>query len=177
MVLITTALAMGMLNFFQTPDFTSTDLKDGFLRIETNAYVIEVPKGWSVQRETPWGAREITGGPGEFSAMTGRGAGKQGWDQLYRTSLFFVMRAEGNSGAKATPYKIVKTKQGYDAMSFSVVDKDGFAKSRYMILKAADDDILALSVKVPNAKAEKDLVKTFDRMVVTAKLKSAKAGN
>ena len=168
---------MGILNFFQTPDYTSTDLKDGFQRIETDAYVIEIPNGWAVKRQTPWGAREITGGPGEFSAMTGRGAGKQGWEQLYRTSLFFVMRAEGYSGAKATPYKIVKTKQGYDAMSFSVVDKDGFAKSRYMILKAADDDILALSVKIPNAKAEKDLVKTFDRMVVTAKLKSVKTGN
>jgi len=173
---MTIALCFTLLAF-QGRDFTVTDLKDGFQRIETAAYVIEIPKGWEVQRETPWGSREIKGEPGAFSAMTGKGAGKQGWDQLYRTSLYFVMRSRENAGNTATPYKIVKTKQGYDAMSFSVVDKAGFAQSRYMILKAADDDILALSVKVPNQKAEKDLVKSFDRMVVTAKLKSAKTSN
>ncbi|NDG88680.1 MAG: hypothetical protein EBY15_12140, partial [Gammaproteobacteria bacterium] len=75
------------------------------------------------------------------------------------------------TGSKATPYKIVKTKQGYEAMSFSVLSKEGFAKSRYMILRAKNDDILALSVKVPSQQDEKDLVKAFDRLVVTAKLK------
>jgi hypothetical protein len=40
-----------------------------------------------------------------------------------------------------------------------------------MILRAKNDDILALSVKVPSQQDEKDLVKAFDRLVVTAKLK------
>jgi hypothetical protein len=155
----------------QTADFTAVKLKDGFQRIETASYSIEIPQGWEVEKEMPWGAREISGPTGGFSAMTGKGAAKRGWEQLYQTSLYFIMRNPGESGSKATPYKIVKTKQGYEAMSFSVLSKEGFAKSRYMILRAKNDDILALSVKVPSQQNEKDLVKAFDRLVVTAKLK------
>ncbi len=148
-------------------DAKIVDLKDGFVRVETPSYSLEVPKGWEVSRETSFGQREMTSNAGKMTAMTAAGGGKQGWEQLYRTSLFFIMREKKGN---ATPYQISKTKQGYEACSFSILDADGFADRRYVILKNEVQNILALSVKIPERKLEKGLLAQFDRMVRTAKL-------
>jgi len=144
------------------------DLKDGFVRVDTPSYTVEVPKGWEVTPETRFGQREFNGKTGNMSAMTAPGGGRQGWDRLYNTSLYFIGR---EMDAKPTPYKLGKTKQGYETASWSMLDKDGFAKARYVILKASNDNILALSVKIPDRKQERDLQSAFTRLVETAKLK------
>jgi len=89
------------------------------------------------------------------------------WDELYRTSLYFVNREEEG---KATPYEIKKSAQGYEAMTFSVLDKKGFAKRRYVLLKAKSGKVLALNVKIGSVKSEKTMATYFDRMVRTAKI-------
>lgn len=151
----------------QVADATIVDLRDGFVRVKTSSYEVEVPKGWNVTRETSFGERTFRAEKGEMTAMTARGAGAQGWDRLYRTSLFFIQRS--NPG-KATPYELSKTAQGYEAASFSILNEDGFAKARYVILKHPNDNILALSVKIPDRRDERSLRAAFDRMVRTAKL-------
>lgn len=149
-------------------DAKITDLKDGFVRVETASYRIEVPKGWEVSRETSFGQREMTSPEGKMTAMTAPGGGRQGWERLYRTSLFFIMREKEG---KATPYSISKTAQGYEACTFSILDKEGFAERRYVILKnPKSENILALSVKIPERKRERELVAAFDRLVKTAVL-------
>ena len=159
-------LAAFLLSSFS--DHSVTDLKDGFVRVKTPSYSVEIPKGWEVGQETSFGQREFMTRDGKFTAMTAPGGGKQGWERLYRTSLYFIKR--GNPDLKETPYKISKTKQGYEAASFSMVDKKGFATERFVILKAANDNILALSVKIPSQAQEKDLAKAFDRLVKSATL-------
>lgn len=149
-------------------DAKIVDLKDGFVRVDTASYSLEVPKGWEVSPETSFGQREMTSSEGKMTAMTAAGGGRQGWEQLYRTSLFFIMREKKG---QATPYKISKSSQGYEACTFSILDEKGFADRRYVILKnPKTENILALSVKIPNQKKEKDLQAAFDRMVRTAKL-------
>jgi hypothetical protein len=160
-------LSLAMAVLLGPGDAKIVDLKDGFVRVETSSYSLEVPKGWEVSRETAFGQREMTSDTGRMTAMTAAGGGKQGWEQLYRTSLYFIMREKkGNP----TPYQISKTKQGYEACSFSILDSDGFADRRYVILKNEVQNILALSVKIPDKKKETGLMAQFDRMVRTAKL-------
>lgn len=144
------------------------DLKDGFVRVETPAYSFEIPKGWEVSAETPYGARDMTPakGAGTLGAMTAPPT-TQSWDQLYKTSLFFILREKDG---KATPYVLGKAKQGYERMSFEVADEDGFASRRYVILKSKANRILALSVKLTSKKDEKVFVGYFDRMISSARI-------
>lgn len=153
--------------FGQAPaDAKMKDLKDGFVRVETASYTIEVPKGWTVSRETSFGQRTMEGNRGTMTAMTAAGGGSQGWERLYRTSLWFISREMPNY--KATPYKLSKTSQGYEAASFSMLDDKGFAKARYVLLKAPNGNLLALSVKIPGKSEERELVAQFDRLIRTA---------
>lgn len=144
------------------------DLRDGFVRVETKAYSFEIPKGWSIGSETPWGARDLkpANGKAVLGAMTA-GPSQAGWDQLYRTSLWFIQREEEG---KATPYTVKKTTQGYEACTFSVHDKEGFAKRRYVLLKHPSGKVLALSVKIPDRSEESNLAPVFDRFVSSAKI-------
>jgi hypothetical protein len=152
----------------QASDAKLVTLTDGFVRVETSAYSFEIPKGWAVGRETPWGARDLKpeSGTGALSAMTA-GPSNAGWDQLYQTSLFFIRR-EGPG--RPTPYKIEQTKQGYEACTFSMVDDQGFANRRYVLLKATSGKVLALSVKIPSKENEKTLQPIFDRFVTSARI-------
>lgn len=140
-----------------------------FVKVETDRYVLEVPKGWTIGAVTPWGARDMTPakGEGKLGAMTA-GPTKASWDELYRTSLFFIKR-EGEG--KETPFRVGKTKQGYACMSFEMVDKTGFADRRYTLLKNDVGYALALSVRIPSRAEEKDYLASFQHMVDTAKLK------
>jgi hypothetical protein len=151
-------------------DAKMIDLKDGFVRVETKAYIFEVPKGWAVSSETPWGARDMTPekGSGAMGAMTAPPS-TQSWDQLYRTSLYFITREKPG---KATPYVLGKAPQGYETMSFQVAGTDGFADRRYTILKSKENRILALSVKIPSKDQEKKFMDMFDRMIKSAKILS-----
>lgn len=160
--------ALSLLIALAANDSKQIDLGDGFVRVETKAYSFEVPKGWAVGNETPWGARDLkpATGQGGLSAMTA-GPSNASWEQLYRTSLYFITR-EG--AGKATPYKIDKTTQGYEACSFTVNDADGFASRRYVLLKASSGKVLALSVKIPTRENEKTLQPIFDRFVKSAKI-------
>lgn len=141
----------------------------GFTLVNTDKYVIQVPTGWSVAAETPWGARDITpkSGSGQMGAMTA-GPTNDGWDALYKTSLYFIKREEAGS---ETPYRTGKTKQGYECMSFEVKNKDGFANRRYTLLKNAQGNVLALSIKIPSSEQEKAFKDMFQHMVDTAKIK------
>lgn len=168
MSLLAGSLALLLLN---PKDAEVVDLKDGFIRVKTSAYSLEVPKGWKVSPETPWGARKMvpTEGRGELGAMTA-GPTRASWDDLYRTSLYFIQREEQG---KPTPYTVSKTAQGYEAASFTVLDKEGFAARRYVLLKDKNGRVLALNVRIPGRQAEPKLVPIFERMVRTARMESA----
>lgn len=160
-MLLSTLIAASLLD-------TTLDPND-FVLFESDKYSFEVPKGWSVGKETPWGARDITtkSGSGKFGAMTA-GPTQAGWDELYQTSLYFIKR-EGKG--KETPYRIGKSKLGYATMSFEVVNPDGFSDRRYVLLKNDNGLALALSVKIPAKAQEKEYAAMFQHMVDTAKFK------
>ncbi len=166
-VLISVGVVVGCSAYAQK-DAKMVDLKDGYVRVETGTYTVELPKGWNCGAETPWGARKMDspkseGGMGTMTA----GPSKATWDELYKTSMFFIMREEKG---KATPFKIEKTAQGYEACTFSILDDKGFAKRRYVLLKAKSGKVLALNVRIPTKSAESEMAKHFDRMVRTAKI-------
>lgn len=148
-------------------DAKVTDLRDGYVRVETPVYVIEVPKGWNVTQETPWGQRKVylKKDAGELGVMTAPPS-EQSWERLYEASLYFILREERG---EPTPYKVTKTKNGLEAMEFSVKDKEGFAHRRYLLLKDPDKGLLALSVTIPSKEKEKEWFKHFERMTKTAK--------
>lgn len=140
-----------------------------FVTFESDRYSFEVPKGWNVGKETPWGARDVVpgSGNGKLGAMTA-GPTRASWDELYRTSLYFIKR-EGEG--KETPFRTGKTKQGHECMSFEMINKDGWADRRYTLLKNDAGNALALSVKIPTRKDEKQYTQWFQHMVDTAKLR------
>ena len=161
-------LVVGSTTLHAADESKVIDLKDGYVRVETRAYSVELPKGWKFGDETPWGARKMSNSKsaGEMGTMTA-GPSKATWDELYKTSMYFIMREEKG---KATPFKIEKTSQGYEACTFTIVDDSGFAKRRYVLLKAKSGKVLALNVKIPSKAAEAEMAKHFDRMVRTAKI-------
>ena len=144
-------------------------LLNTFVLFESDTYSFEIPKGWIAGSETPWGARDIVPGEGKgkLGAMTA-GPTQASWDELYRTSLYFIKR-EGPG--KETPFRLGKTKQGYECMSFEVANKDGFAERRYTLIKNSKGYALALSVKIPSREKEQEYSSAFQRMVDTAKFK------
>jgi hypothetical protein len=141
-----------------------------YVLVKTDKYSFEIPRGWSVGEETPWGARDMVpaSGSGKLGAMTA-GPTKASWDDLYRTSLYFIQREEKG---KATPFRTGKTKQGYECMSFEVSTASGFINRRFTLLKDGSGNALALSVKIPSQSQEKQYLADFQRMVDSAKLKS-----
>ncbi len=150
----------------QASDVKTEDLGDGFVRITAPKYVVEIPKGWEVGRETSFGQREYMGADGEMGTMTGSAKGSN-WDRLYQTSLFFIRRS---MKGEPTPYKIVKAKQGYEAMTFNMMYEER-PVARYVILMNDKEEILALSVKIPTKAKQKEMEKAFQRMVDTAKMR------
>lgn len=138
-------------------------------RIDAPKYSLDVPKGWTVGAETPWGARDIvpSEGKGKLGAMTA-GPTDASWKSLYDTSLGFILRERKG---KATPFRLGKSKSGYESMSFEVLDADGFADRRYVVLKNKGGNALALSVRIPSRKAEPEYVAAFRRMVDSALIK------
>lgn len=140
-----------------------------FVRIDAPRYSFEVPRGWTVGAETPWGARDIlpNEGGGKLGAMTA-GPSRASWDDLYRTSLFYILREDRG---EPTPYRLGKTQQGYESMSFEVKNREGFASRRYTLLRDDRGYALALSVRIPSPKEERRYLQLFQRMVDTARLK------
>jgi len=153
----------------QVSDAKVVDLRDGYARVETSSYVIDVPKGWKVSEETPWGQRKAKpgSGAGELGVMTAPPS-QQGWGPTLDTALYFINREESG---KATPYKLVKTPAGYDAATFEVLDKEGFAARRFVMVKHPEKGLLALSVRVPNRKEDEKWTAHFERMVKSARFK------
>lgn len=170
---IVTALLVGLAALaataFAQSDARVTDLGDGYVRVTAETYSIEVPKGWAVGRETRWGQRDAkpADGSGKLGVMTA-GPSRASWDDLYRTSLYFIMREDEGT---ATKYTLSKTAEGLEAMSFSVLDKDGFAQRRYVLVKNTDGRVLALSVEIPSKAGEKKWASHFDRLVKTARFR------
>lgn len=148
-------------------DAKAVDLGDGYVRVTTPVYEIEVPKGWTVTAETPWGQREVfmKKEEGKLGVMTAPPSA-QTWDQLYETSLYFIMR---DKRGEATPYTVTKTKRGNEAMQFAVKDSTGFAGRRYLLVKDPARGLLALSVEIPSREAEAAWAKHFLRMVESAR--------
>jgi hypothetical protein len=169
LLLTAASLALACLGFAQK-DAKRVELPDGFVRVETREYSIEVPRDWTVSSQTPWGARKATpkGEKGaELGVMTAAPS-QASWESLYRTSLYFIEREEPG---EATPFTLGKTREGLETMSFSVLDAGGFAARRYVLVKNGDGRLLALSVRIPNPVKEKELVAHFDRMVATARFR------
>jgi hypothetical protein len=161
------SIALTTLAFAQTPsDAKITDLGDGYSRIQASAYSVEVPNGWEVSNQTPWGQRTMhpKDKAGELAVMTAP-PGSQTWDQLYETSLFFILR---ESKGKPTPYCLGKTPKGLETASFEVLDDEGFPSRRYILIRDKSKGLLALSVKVPSREADKEWTKHFERLVRTA---------
>lgn len=156
-------------------DFKIQNVNDEFVNLKTKTYEIELPKGWQVTPETFYGQRTATptNGKGELGIMTAPPS-QQTWDEIYDTSLYFIMREQGG---KATPYKKTKTKRGYEAATFDVTDKDGFSSRRYVLIKHESYGLLALSVKIPSKDVEKEWTKYFQRMVDSAKFANDKSTN
>ncbi|HLO98828.1 MAG TPA: hypothetical protein VK171_09565 [Fimbriimonas sp.] len=141
----------------------------GFTVVDTAKYTLQIPNGWVVGKETPWGARDILAKSesGKFGAMTA-GPTQAGWDQLNKTSLAFIKREEPG---EETPFRTGKTKAGYESMSFEVKNKSGFFSRRYTLVRNAAGSVLALSIKIPSVDQEKRYIEMFNHMVETAKLK------
>ncbi|MBM3493416.1 MAG: hypothetical protein FJX72_03695 [Armatimonadetes bacterium] len=138
--------------------------------MDTNAFTLQVPSGWTVSEETPWGARDISPeggadamGGATMSSMTGPGLGRSSWKQLYETSLYFITRGDRAGKMTATPYELGKSKQGYETCSWAMKDGKGRVVQRHVILKHSNGNILALSAKTP-ASAEKQDISKLDRM-------------
>lgn len=153
-----------------------------YVKVDTKNYTLEVPEGWEVGQETSFGQREIVPEKKEgdmkaaaMSSMTGPGLGKRSWDDLYKTSLYFITRYDNAQNAKnapkPTPYTLSKSKQGFEACSWSMLDADKTTKARYVILKSQTGNILALSVKIPSKESKAKLDAIFDHMVATAVVK------
>lgn len=144
-------------------------LSSPFVVFESERYSFEVPRGWAVGRETPWGARDVIPerGAGKLGAMTA-GPTRASWDDLYRTSLYFIKR---EADGKETPYRVGKTKGGYESISFEIINNQGWADRRYTLIRNKRGYALALSVKIPSREAEADYVRWFSHMVNTARLK------
>jgi hypothetical protein len=156
------------LSMTQIPkDAKVVNLQDGYSRVTTGSYSIELPTGWEVSEETPWGQRKAhpKGADGELGVMTAP-PGQQSWDQLYETSLFFIQR---EAKGKPTPYRLSKTASGLEAASFEVMDDSGFAARRYILIRGKDGRLLALSVRVPSRSADKQWTKHFERLTRTAR--------
>ena len=150
-----------------------------YRKIETKNYIVEVPEGWEVGQETPFGQREMRPAKAlelergaSLSSMTGPGLGRQSWQQLYETSLYFITRyAPNGDKMKATPYKLGKSKQDFEACSWTMTDADGKPQQRHVILKHSNGNILAMSVKIPSAAAKESkdrLEAIFQHLVDTA---------
>lgn len=162
---------------------TALRIKPVYETVKTDSYAIQIPKGWSVSDETPWGSRQIRPpaaegelGAGSLSTMTGRGAGRQSWDRLYQTSLYFIMRGAGGSQMRPAPYSELTTQQGYEACAWDMLDGQGAVLQRHAILRHSNGNILAVSVKFPKNASEtvrKVLDRHFWHMVHTAKLHPA----
>lgn len=166
MTIISTAFALAAL--LQMPkDAKTVNLNDGYSRVETESYVIELPTGWKVSEQTPWGQRKANpkGSQGELGVMTAP-PGRQSWEQLYQTSLYFILREEEG---KAMPYRLSKTPSGLETASFEVLDGSGFASRRFILIRGKDGRLLALSVKVPSREADKEWTKHFERLSRTAR--------
>jgi hypothetical protein len=150
-----------------------------FVTVDTRSYTLESPEGWIVSEETSFGQREIhpkedkQGAKiGAMTAMTGAGLGKQEWEQLYRTSLYFITRSFPPAKYDAKPFTLLKTRKGYDACTWTMEEKGTKrVAARYVILKSATENILALSVKIPASAEKKVLDAQFQHLVDTAVVK------
>ncbi|KAA0236955.1 MAG: hypothetical protein EDM74_10700 [Armatimonadetes bacterium] len=166
MNLLVTLLATSLLS--QLPqDAKVLDLGDGYSRVVTATYSVELPTGWDISSETRWGQRKAhpNGSNGELGIMTAP-PGQQSSDELYHTSLFFILREKKG---KPTPYRLGKTSDGLETASFEVVDRQGFAARRYILIRNVDGRLLALSVHVPNREADKQWSAHFERLLRTAR--------
>lgn len=140
-----------------------------YVLIDTPIYSFEVPKGWTVGKESPWGQRDIkpTASAGKLGAMTA-GRTDRSWDDLYNTSLYFIQREKEG---KPTPYSKGKTARGYESIRFAVANAKGFQDRHYVLMKNGQGDALALSVNIPSPADEKAYLKHFQHMVDTTKIK------
>jgi hypothetical protein len=150
-----------------------------YRKIETKNYVIETPEGWEVGQETSFGQREIRPAKetkadrdASMSSMTGPGLGRQSWQQLYETSLYFITRYAANGQKmQATPFTLGQSRLGFETCTWTMTDPDGLPLQRHVILKHSNGNILALSVKIPSAAAmesKERLEAIFQHMVDTA---------
>lgn len=178
------AIMLAVVGGAQTLKQVKTDKdasKPEYRKVDTSNFTIEVPAGWAVSDETPWGSRDIRPSveskvvtAASMSSMSGPGLGRQSWDRLYDTSLYFITRYDRQGKMKATPYALAKSRRGFETCSWDMTDADGKVVQRHVILKHTNGNILALSVKIPSdasAKERQQLDRMFAHMVDTAVIK------
>lgn len=147
-------------------DSSIIDLGDGYAKVTTASYSIDVPKGWDVSSQTPWGQRTArpAEGSGELGVKTAPPS-SQTWDDLYHSSLSYILR---ESKAMPTPYRVTKTKKGFEAAAFELLDADGFPSQRYVLIRDEARRLLTLSVKVPSREVDTLWTGHFERLVESA---------
>ncbi|MBX3097335.1 MAG: hypothetical protein KF812_10775 [Fimbriimonadaceae bacterium] len=149
-----------------TQDYQSVDLGDGYVRVVTSTYSIEVPQNWKISPETSFGQRKIAEPSGGNLGVMTAPPTDQSWESLYRTALYFVTRERPG---QPTPYTIEKHKTGLESCVFSVKNESGFADRRFVMIKSPAQGLLALSVEIPNETETRDWERHFRRMVESAK--------
>lgn len=144
------------------------DLQDGFVRVVTDEYQIEIPHGWHVGGQTSFGQRTFKPSQEEIGfleAMTGSADGET-WEALYKTALFYIQK---DTAGTPTSYTLSHSAQGYEAISFSMMNGD-VPTAHYVIFKNTEEEILVLSVTVPDRASDTKLAPVFERLVSTAKM-------
>lgn len=158
----------------------ASERKPASRTVDTRSFTLQIPSGWSISEETPWGSRDIrpdgadSAEGASMSSMTGPGLGRQSWQRLYETSLYFITRYDRERKLKATQYTIGKSKLGFETCSWDMKDDEDRVLQRHVILKHENGNILALSVKFPKAVSSADRAKldrSFRHMLDTAVVK------
>lgn len=158
---------VSLLGFQGSKDYRCEDLNNKFQKLITKNYSLEIPKGWNVTPETPWGAREIMPSSkesGEMGVMTA-GPTQAPWDELYKTSLWFINREMKGT---ATPYKVAKNKSGFETCSWQMLNTSGVVVRRYVMIRHSDGRVIALSVKLPAKVSATTTEGLFTHMVDSA---------
>src|SRR5687767_764 len=103
-LLLVSAALLSLASFTSSDDARVEELGDGYMRVITKEYSLEVPKGWTVSKQTSYGERTIKGKSGSLGAMTAPPA-TDPWEKLYSTAIYYV-RMETKD--KPTDYKLTK---------------------------------------------------------------------
>ncbi len=148
-----------------------------WITVKTPEYTLQLPQGWSIGPQTPFGQRTLAPKSAQkpvgtfMTAMTAPQPVASSWSQLYHTALYFITQQDPS--LKATPYHLWRSPQGMSACSWEMKNTKGQIRGLYTVLRSSSMQLLALSVHIPNTTTEKTLSICFQHLVDTAQLHAA----